>query len=295
VSEFVAKWSKNCKGPPKETAIEMQRASFRLLQNFPPSLAAAEKKTGALPIPLDKLYQSKSVILLCPLPSSPSLTPLALRDKTLQKLLLAATETLPPDHLHRQTSSEEEELSPAIARSCFCRDELKQRLDSKSPLGSYMARVFDTSAVFMVANIWTVKYLFFHLLSTTQLLFDKEHHISSSTTASGRQKERFQHFLLREACDTAELISLLAKYLPLVPLTSPPPPALLSHRLVRSLKGAHKILTSGWRVSALLFPLKKLRVRLTGSRPPESLSWRISEASSSSPQSISSSPVSLSA
>lgn len=138
----------------------------------------------------------------------------------MQKLLLTATETLPAENLYRQPSSEGrqsgemEEMAPTIVRSCLCRDELKQRLDSKSPLGNYMARVFDTSAVYMIANIWTVKFLLFHLLSTTKLLFDKKQHIISTT--SGRQKERLQHYLLREICDTAELITLLAKYLPLV-------------------------------------------------------------------------------
>jgi hypothetical protein len=146
----------------------------------------------------------------------------ALRDKTLQKLLLAATEPFPSDNLYRhasaggrQQSNEEEEASPIITRSCSCREELKQRLDSKSSLGSYMARVFDTSAVFMVANLWTVRCLLFHLLSTTQLLFDK-HHAQVIGTTSGRQRERLQQYLLRESCNTAELLTLLAKYLPLV-------------------------------------------------------------------------------
>jgi hypothetical protein len=100
-----------------------------------------------------------------------------------------------------------------VLRSCTSRDELKQRLDSKSPVGTYIGRVFDTSAIYLIANPWTLKYLFLHLLSTTKLLFTDS---PPPTKASGRQAERYQSSLFREVCDTAELITLLGKYLPAV-------------------------------------------------------------------------------
>lgn len=209
VSEFILRWTKGSKAAQNE----MQRASFRLLQNFPPSLASIEKKTATLPIPMEKLYQSKYATSFFTYFNF-------FRDKTLQKLLIAATEAFPSENSRqapgsRKTGGEEDLVT--ITRSCSCRDELKQRLDSKSPLGNYIGRVFDASAVYMLANTWTVKYLFFHLKSSTKLLF-RDHHIRAP---SGRQREKYQNYLLRECCDTAELISVLAKYIPIVRSTTP--------------------------------------------------------------------------
>lgn len=92
-----------------------------------------------------------------------------------------------------------------VSRACVQRDDLRRRLESKSPLGLYMQRLFDTSSVHMLANPYTVKSLLKHMAAICALGEYDDDEI--------RQKGR-----MHAMKNTSDLLIMLAKYFPIVRL-----------------------------------------------------------------------------
>jgi hypothetical protein len=140
------------------------------------------------------------------------------RDKTLLRLLKAAVSALPPSRITARpssttsTSSSRQAALPdesefcvhsVVSRACVQRDDLRRRLESKSPLGLYMQRLFDTSSVHMLANPYTVKSLLNHMTAICA--------VSEFDDDEAQQRGR-----MLEMKNTSDLLILLAKYFPMV-------------------------------------------------------------------------------
>jgi len=191
LEQFTNKWTSILSGQSKtNVALQMHRAGFRLLENFPANLAALEKKLATSPVSLERLVQSK--------------------DKILVRLLKSATAPVPFSRISARSSSAVEASESdypyshsCIARACMQRDDLRRRLDSKSPLGGYMARLFDTSAIHMLANPYTASCLLYHMTAVAKI----PEEFDEREESSGR---------VREMKDTSDLLMLLAKHFPMI-------------------------------------------------------------------------------
>lgn len=98
-----------------------------------------------------------------------------------------------------------------VSRGCVQRDDLRRRLDSKSPLGTYMQRLFDSSSLHMLANPYTVRSLLNHMAA-----------ISRMSEYADDEAEEIQRGRIVEMQNTSDLLILLAKYFPSVRNQTPP-------------------------------------------------------------------------
>jgi hypothetical protein len=146
------------------------------------------------------------------------LPPLPHRDRTLARLVDSSITCLPAPKEKRQSSISSRRFSnesnatsegegehgtistrfnqTVISRSCAQREDLRQRLDSKSILANYMADLYDTCATHMMCNEYTVRVLLLH---------------ESDLIRSISTGDHYEH-RGRDIQDTADLLFLIAKY-----------------------------------------------------------------------------------
>jgi len=180
LSAFLGKWTHQLHQPAlpggKKRVLAanpvLHRATMRLLTNFPPSSVGGMTTTT-------KKVDSKSL-------SSVNLENIfSFKDKSIRRQLLQALDPRLPiassrlSNVHNAVT-----VAAEITRACSARDDLKSRLDSKSPLAQYVGSLYDASATFMLLNPTTVEVILQYVANLCRHLSHYEEVINASSGRS---------------------------------------------------------------------------------------------------------------
>lgn len=165
LSTFLGKWTHQLHQPvlpgDKKRVMAanpvLHRATLRLLAHFPPN-SAFNGGTGAAAGGHKKSDSKGTTINLENL--------FSFKDKSIRRQLLQAiAPRLPTPSSRLSNAHNSVAVAAEITRACNSRDDLKSRLDSKSPLAQYVGSLYDACAAFMLINPVTVEIILRYVAS----------------------------------------------------------------------------------------------------------------------------------